>query len=362
MKSPYISELQPNQTITAVFLVHAKETRQKKTGDPYLSMTLADKTGEIDAKMWDNVVEVMDTFGRDDFVRVKGLTQVYQNKPQLTIHKVMRLDDSAVDASDFFPASLRDPDEMFQELRGVIAGISNPHLRVLLETMFADEDVARRYRTAPAAKTIHHAYLGGLLEHVLSLCRLAALAAGHYPFIDRDLLTAGVILHDIGKIRELSYDRGFTYSTEGQLLGHITIALVMVEDKVRGIPDFPPKLKDLVDHMILSHHGELAFGSPKVPLFPEALLLHHLDNLDSKMEAMRATIEKDQNIEGLWTSYNPALERIVLKKDRYFGEAPAPRSVAAEPGPEPAESGGAARNPRGSAFGDKLKEALKGPR
>ena len=322
MKSPYISDLQPNQIVTAVFLVHFKEIRQKKTGDPYLSLILADRTGDIDAKMWDNVADVMDTFDRDDFVRVKGLTQVYQNKPQLTVHKLMRLDDNEVEAADFFPASRRDPDEMFEELRGFIAAIGNPHLRGLLETIFADEEVAKRYRVAPAAKTIHHAYLGGLLEHVLSLCHWGKASAAHYPFVDGDLVMTGVILHDIGKIRELSYTRSFNYSTEGQLIGHITIAVMMVEDAVRKLPDFPAKLKDLVEHMILSHHGELAFGSPKVPLFPEALLLHHLDNLDSKMEAMRSTLEKDHNIDGLWTSYSPALERIVLKQDRYSNGAP----------------------------------------
>ncbi len=239
MKSPYVIEIEPNQTITGTFLVHQKDIRQKKSGEPYLSLTLGDRTGELDAKMWDNAAEALNTFERDDFVRVKGLFQIFQNRPQLTIHKILAIAESEVDFADYFPASKRDRDEMFLELRAWIASVANPHLKALLEAIFADEAVAAAYRTAPAAKSVHHAWLGGLLEHVLSLCRLAKFTAAHYTDIDFDLLLAGVILHDIGKIRELTYARGFGYSTEGQLLGHITIGAGMVEEKLRQIPGFP---------------------------------------------------------------------------------------------------------------------------
>ena len=228
--------------ITTSFLVHSKEIRQKKTGELYLSLLLGDRTGEVDAKMWDNVTEVLDTFDRDDFVKVKGLIQIFHNRPQLTIHKVRRMDDSEIDFADYFPSSRRDPEEMWAELRATVAAIGNPHLKALVEALLDDEDVARRYRRAPAAKQIHHAYLGGLLEHVLSLCTLARMVAAHYPNIDCDLLLTGVVLHDIGKIYELNYERGFSYSDDGQLLGHMTIALRMVADKLRGLPDFPPPL------------------------------------------------------------------------------------------------------------------------
>jgi 3'-5' exoribonuclease len=348
MKSPYVAELEPNQPVTATFLVLAKEVRQKKTGEPYLSLTLGDRTGDIDAKMWDNIGEVVETFERDDFVRVKGAVQVYQNKPQLTLHKLMRVDEREVDFADFFPASKRDPEEMFAELRGLIADLANPYLKALIEGLFADEEVARRYRTAPAAKTVHHAYLGGLIEHVLSLASLGRVMGAHYRQVDADLLLAGVILHDIGKIFELNYERGFSYSDDGQLLGHIQIGLRMIDDAIRGIPGFPPRLRALVEHMVLSHHGELEFGSPKPPMFPEAMLLHHLDNLDSKMECMRATAEKDQNLTGNWTGYNAALERTVLKKEKYLAEAAG--SGPARPAPAPKA---------GSLFGEKLTQALK---
>jgi 3'-5' exoribonuclease len=318
MKSPYVSELEPNRVITSSFLVQSKEIRQKKTGELYLSLMLGDRTGELDAKMWDNVNEVLDSFDRDDFVKIKGLVQIFHNRPQLTVHKVRRMDDSEIDFADYFPSSKRDIDEMWTELRGLVAAMSNAHLRSLLEAFLNDPEIAERYRRAPAAKSIHHAFLGGLIEHVLSLCGLAKLAAGHYKSVDADLLLTGVVLHDIGKIYELNYERGFSYSNDGQLLGHITIAVRMLGDKIRSLPDFPPHLRVLVEHMILSHHGHLEFGSPKVPQFPEALLLHYLDDLDSKMECMRALVENDRQLEGCFTSYSSALERTALKMDRYL--------------------------------------------
>ncbi|HWC95530.1 MAG TPA: HD domain-containing protein [Candidatus Sulfopaludibacter sp.] len=375
MKSPYVKELEPNRVITTSFLVNSKEIRQKKSGEFYLSLLLGDRTGELDAKMWDNVTEVIDSFDRDDFVKVKGLIQVFHNRPQLTIHKMRRMDDSEIEYCDYFPSSKRDPEEMWKELRAIVSGIGNPHLRGLLDAMLDDPDIASRYRRAPAAKTIHHAFLGGLIEHVLSLCTLAKSIGPHYAHVDLDLLLTGVVLHDIGKIYELNYERGFSYSTEGQLIGHINIAVRMVGDKVRGLPGFPPLLRSLVEHLILSHHGELEYGSPKVPVFPEALLLHYLDNLDSKMECMRALIDNDRQVDGCFTSYSSVMERTALKMDRYLSQTaeapkPAPRragpvdpELAAEPS-RPAVPTAAAAHPlfgprSDSPFADKLKQALQ---
>ncbi len=335
MKSPYIDSLVPNEVVTAQFLILTKEIRQKKTGEAYLTLHLADRTGELEAKMWDNVAEVMDTFDRDDFVKVKGLMQLYQNRSQFTIHRLRRLEDHEVDLADYFPCTARDAEEMFAELQGIIAGLSNAHLRELLESVFSDSRLASLYRMAPAAKSIHHACRGGLLEHVLSLCVLARLAAAHYPEVDLDLLLTGAILHDIGKVEELSYARSFNYSAEGQLLGHIVLGLRLLASRFDRLPNFPARLRTLVEHMIISHHGELEFGSPKMPIFAEALLLHHLDNLDSKMNAMRSALKRDRLPEGEFTGYVPSLERVLLKKDRYLNEkqvhsaAPKP-SVSAE--------------------------------
>ena len=333
MKSPFVSEIEPNQVITTSFLVHSKEIRQKKSGEFYLSLLLGDRTGELDAKMWDNVAEVMDDFDRDDFVKVKGLLQIFHNRPQLTIHKMRRMDDGEIEFADYFPSSRRDAAEMWRELRGVVCALGNSHLKALLNAMLDDPDIAARYQRAPAAKSIHHAYLGGLLEHVLSLCTLARRAASHYTFVDYDLLISGVVLHDIGKIYELNYERGFSYSTEGQLLGHMQLALRMVGDKLRSLPDFPPRLRSLVEHMILSHHGKLEYGSPKPPQFPEALLLHYLDDMDSKMECMRALLETDRQVEGCFTTFHNSLERVVLKKDRYL--EPAVEAPKERPAPKP---------------------------
>lgn len=311
-----------NEVITGQFLVLAKEIRQKRTGEPYLSLHLSDRTGELEAKMWDNVAEVMHTFDRDDFVKVKGLVQVYQNRSQFTVHKLRRLEEHEVDLADFFPCSERNPEEMWAELQGVMASLGEPHLRALLDNVFSDASVAAMYKMAPAAKNIHHACRSGLIEHVLSLCALARSIAPHYKEVDLDLVLTGAILHDIGKVYELSYSRSFGYSPDGQLLGHIVIGLRMLAATFQKLPDFPPKLRTLIEHMVISHHGELEFGSPKVPAFPEALLLHHLDNLDSKMEAVRSAMKRDQSIEGEFTGWVSSLERVLLKKDRYLRGVP----------------------------------------
>jgi 3'-5' exoribonuclease len=302
--------------------------------------------------MWDNVDKVMNTFERDDFVKVKGLPQVFQNKMQLTVHTLMRISDSEVDYADYFPASRRDPGEMWAELQTIIRAVANPHLRALLEAIFADAEIARKFKRAPAAKTIHHAWLGGLLEHVLSLCALCRNVAPQYPSVDPDLLITGAILHDIGKIDELTYERGFGYSDEGQLVGHLVQGLTLIHEKACALPDFPRRVKTLVEHMILSHHGQLEFGSPKVPMFAEALLLHHLDNLDSKMEAVRGAIEKDKLVSGAFTAFVPSLERPILKKDRYLNPPPAEPSA---PSPVIKQQPG----PQASLFGDRLRDALK---
>ncbi len=351
---PRLSELHANDDVLTTLLVHSKEVRQKKTGEPYLSLTLGDRTGEIDAKMWDNVAEVVDAFERDDFVKVKGRLQVYNNRLQLTIHKLRKLEESEVDLADYLPASKRNRGEMLAELRQIGAAMGNPHLRALVESFLNDEEIARRYQRAPAAKYIHHAYLGGLLEHVLSLCQLCRLAASHYPSLDVDLLLAGAILHDVGKIYELAYERSFGYSSEGQLVGHIAIGLRLIEQKLRALPEFPARLRSLLEHLVVSHHGTLEFGSPKLPVFPEALALHYLDDLDAKLDCMRAIVEQDRQVEGHWTSYNPSLARVVLKKLKYLAEGDEEAAPAAPPAPvQPSEA-----EPM-SLFGERLSRALE---
>jgi 3'-5' exoribonuclease len=370
MKSPYTVELQPNQVITATLVVQQKDIRQKKSGEPCLSLVLGDRTGDIEARMWDNVAEVMDTFDRDDFVRVRGLVQVHQNRLQITVHKIQRQPSETVDFTDFFPTSERNTEEMWSELMGIVEGIQDRNLKDLLRLVVTDPEIARRYKVAPAAKTVHHAFLGGLLEHVLSMAAIAKLLAPHYRNIDLDLLLTGIVLHDVGKIHELSYDRSFGYSSEGQLLGHIVIGLRIIGEKVHALPDFPPRLRTLVEHLLISHHGELEFGSPKLPMFAEALLLHHIDNIDSKMDCIRTSLHKDRQQQGCWTGYNPALERPILKKARYMENAP-DQPVAPLPGepeavpfvtPVAVPKPFAAKPASTSLFGEKLQGALRSER
>lgn len=363
MKSPYVSELQPNSLVSATLLVLNKDVRQKKTGEPYLILMLGDRSGDIEGRMWDNAADVVETFDRDDFVRVRGLLQVHHNRMQLVIHKLQRQGEETVDFTDFFPASERSGDEMMAELRELIAGFSCQPLKALCSAVIEDPAITPRLRIAPAAKNVHHAYLGGLLEHVLSMARVAKLLAGHYRDIDLDLLLTGVILHDIGKVHELTYDRSFGYSTQGQLLGHIYIGLRIVDDKIRAIPEFPDRLRSLVEHLILSHHGELEYGSPKVPVCLEALLLHHIDNLDARMECMRSTLEKDRHVDGCWTGYNSVLDRSVLKKHKFLSAAeeigPAVPGVSTTPqAREVVAASAPVRRPSTSPFAEKLMGAL----
>jgi 3'-5' exoribonuclease len=335
MKEFFISECgnQENKVITSSFVVASKQVKAKKNGEPYLALILADRTGQIEAKMWDNVDEFILGFEQDDFLKIKGLINKYKNRFQLTIHKLRRMAEAEIDFTDYLPKTTKDIGELWRTLTEFVASFQNPHLKSLVELFMADADIAERYRNAPAAKTLHHAYIGGLLDHVVSLCRSCDLMCRNYPQVNRDLLLTGAFLHDIGKIQELSYNRAFSYTTRGQLLGHMIIELEMLQAKLEQLPGFPAELKTLLEHLIISHHGQYEFGSPKLPMFPEALLLHYLDDLDSKMEAMRAHFERESELEGPWTSYNASLGRPLLDSRKFMlGEkARAAKAAVEEP-------------------------------
>jgi len=324
MKEFFLSECvqQENKIITSCFVCISKQVKPKKTGEPYLALTLGDRTGQIEAKMWDNVEDAIDAFEQDDFLKVKGLLNKYKNRFQITIHKLRKLGESEVEFADYLPKTTKDIGELWQTLAGFVATFQNPHLKALVEAFMSDQEIAEAYRCAPAAKTLHHAYIGGLLDHVVSLFRSCDLMCRNYPQINRDLLLTGAFLHDIGKIHELTYNRSFSYTTRGQLLGHMIIELEMLQEKLELLPDFPDSLKTLVEHLIISHHGQYDFGSPKLPMFPEALMLHYLDDLDSKMESMRANFERDSESEEGWTGYNPSLGRPLLNTAKFLEERP----------------------------------------
>ncbi|HJW98630.1 MAG TPA: OB-fold nucleic acid binding domain-containing protein [Terriglobales bacterium] len=345
MKDFYICDCvrHENKIITSTFVVVAKQIKPKKTGEPYLALTLGDRSGQLEAKMWDNVDEVLEAFEQDDFLKVKGLINKYKQRFQLTIHKLRKLGDPEIDFSDYLPKTTKNIDELWQTLTGFIDGFQNSHLKSVVRAFMGDPEIAAAYRNAPAAKTLHHAYIGGLLDHVVSLFRSCDLMCRNYPQVNRDLLMTGAFLHDIGKIHELTYNRSFSYTTKGQLLGHMIIELEMLQAKLALLPGFPEELKTLLEHLIISHHGEYAFGSPKLPMFPEALMLHYLDDLDSKMEAMRAQFEREATLEGAWTSYNASLGRPLLNSEKFLApkKAPTPEPSATEQHPNlnsPAES------------------------
>src|SRR2546423_3711022 len=322
-----------NKVITSSFVVVSKQVKPKKTGEPYLALTLGDRTGQLEAKMWDNVADALDAFEQDGFIKIKGLLTKYKNHFQITIHKLRRLGDSEVDFADSPPKTTKDIGELWRTLAGFVANFQDPGLKALVEAFMSDPHIAEAYRTAPAAKTLHHAYIGGLLDHVVSLFRSCDLICRNYPQINRDLLLTGAFLHDIGKIHELAYNRSFSYTTRGQLLGHMVIELEMVHAKIAQVPNFPSELKTLVEHLIISHHGQYEFGSPKLPMFPEALVLHYLDDLDSKMESMRAHFAREVCSEGVWTGYNPSLARPLLNTVKFLEKKPAAVAEAASVDP-----------------------------
>jgi 3'-5' exoribonuclease len=320
MKEFFLSDCHrfENKVIVSSFVVITKQVKPKKTGEPYLALTLGDRCGQIEAKMWDNVEDALDVFEQEDFLKIKGLLNKYKNRFQITIHKIRKLGDSEVDFADYLPKANKDIDELWRTLEQFVDSFRDPHLKALVQALMADPEIAKGYRSAPAAKTLHHAYIGGLLDHVVSLFRSCDLVSRNYPQVNRDLLLTGAFLHDIGKIHELTYTRSFSYTTRGQLLGHMIIELELLQAKIAQIPNFPEQLKTLLEHLIISHHGQYEFGSPKLPMFPEALMLHYLDDLDSKMESMRAHFEREAANESSWTTYNSSLGRTLLNTAKFL--------------------------------------------
>ena len=319
MKDFYIAEASrfENQVITSSFVVVSKQAKPKKSGELYLALILADRTGHMEAKMWDNVADHIGCFEQDDFIKIRGLVNKFNGRFQITLHKVRSLQDSEIEFDDYLPRTTKDVAALWCTLGEFVAGMTNPHLKALIRAFMDDPQIEQAYKNAPAAKSLHHAFIGGLLEHVVSLFHLCDLACRNYPgMIDRDLLLTGAFMHDVGKIHELAFARSFTYSTRGQLLGHMIIELEMLKDKLAQLPGFPEQYKTLIEHMIISHHGRYEFGSPKMPMFPEALMLHYLDDLDSKMESMRAHFQREPDSE--WTTYNASLERPLLNSKKYL--------------------------------------------
>jgi 3'-5' exoribonuclease len=312
------------EVITSFFALASLSVREKKGGNgQYLALTLGDKTGTMEARMWEEFASAVETCAEGCYVKVQGQIAKYQGKYQITLTKMRSAAAVEIDPADFVPSTKFDIGEMWRELRGYVDNFQNADLRRLVFAFLDDEAIGVAYREAPAAKVLHHAWIGGLLEHVLTLVRVCLATAPFYPEVDPDLLVTGAILHDIGKVRELSWGTTFSYTLEGQMIGHISIAQGMLREKVAMLPGFPEKLRVLVEHMILSHHGKYEFGSPKLPMTPEAILLSALDDVEAKMQAMRNEFARNTNAGksgGEMTEWVRSMERPLLNSKAYLTE------------------------------------------
>jgi 3'-5' exoribonuclease len=325
MKDFYIADAaqHENEVITSFFMLSQISARDKKGGGgQYLALILTDKTGSFEARMWDDIVKPLATCSQGCFVKVMGRIDKYQGRFQITLQQMRQATDNEIDVTDFQPATKYDVDALWSELIGRVDAFANAHLQRLVRSFLDDPELGPAFRVAPAAKMLHHAWIGGLLEHVVFLMRLCARVAPQYADeVDPDLLMTAAILHDMGKVRELAWKSSFSYTTEGQLLGHITIVIGLLREKIATLPGFPDRLRILVEHLILSHHGRFEFGSPKLPMTPEAIVFSALDDLEAKMQNMRAefakAIESGKRADEV-TEFSRSMERPLLNSKAYL--------------------------------------------
>ncbi|HEY8269921.1 MAG TPA: HD domain-containing protein [Pseudobdellovibrionaceae bacterium] len=320
MEKKTVRELKDKDAVDSLFLVKEKNVNVGKNGRPFMSLVFGDQTGSIDGRVWDRVEELSQEFEVSDILRVKGQIQIFQNRKQLIVHRLEKPDQSALNVEDFIPTSGKNTDDMFMELLVLVRSMKNDHLRLLTLDVIEDAEIKSLFLKAPAAKTIHHAWRGGLLEHILSISKILDFLASHYDSLNRDLLIFGAIFHDIGKIWELSYEGSLGYTDKGRLLGHMLLACELVEKKASRILGFNEELKDMCKHIILSHHGKLEYGSSKRPKFMEAILVAMVDDLDSKMNTIQTFIESERNVSDKWSRYHDLFDRYFMLdnlKERY---------------------------------------------
>ncbi len=321
MRRRFVNELHEQEAVSQVFRAAEKQLRPNRNGNLYLQLELSDSSGRIGARMWNASESLYRSFENGDYVMVEGTTQLFQGAKQLIITRLMKVEPSEVNEDDFTPVAAVDVDKLVVRMGEILRGITAPHLRNLAECFLMDDQFMRKFTRAPAGVKLHHAYLGGLLEHVVSLMEVIVRIAPCYPQLDRDLMLLGALLHDASKVDELSYDREFAYSDEGQLIGHVVMAVSLLESKVReaerlsGEP-MPQETVLRLKHLIVSHHGEYDFGSPKLPMTLEAVALYCLDNLDAKVNSFQQLLRDDPNVDSPWTAYYANLDRKLFKGKR----------------------------------------------
>ncbi len=318
MSRRFITQFGERENVDQVFLVADKQLRANRNGNLYLQLRLSDRTGSITGMLWNASDQIYGSFDNGDYLRVQATTQYYNSALQLIVNRIDRVDAKEIDETDFMTLAATDVDRLAARLAEMLRGVENPHLRNLAECFLMDEDFMGKFSRAPAGVKNHHAFHGGLLDHVVSLMELVSVVAPRYPDIDGELLFMGAFLHDMGKIHELTYDRDLGYSDEGQLIGHVVMAVGMLDEKIRESEKlagetFPEELRLRLQHMIVSHHGEYEFGSPKLPMTLEAIALHYLDNLDAKIHSVGQLIREDVNSDSSWTPYQAALGRKLFK-------------------------------------------------
>lgn len=314
----FVRDLVDKQVVQSCFLVRDKALLSGKNGKPYISLFLADTTGALDTRIWDNVDVLNETFQSGDIVRVKGTIQIFQGRKQLVVHRLEKALPGEFELSDFVSRSQREPEVMLAELIQLAEKMQDRNIKQLTLDVLNDADVRKRMLVAPAAKSIHHAYQGGLLEHILSICGIMTVLHAHYAAMGTemklDLLHFGSIFHDIGKIWELEIDQGITYTDKGKLIGHMVLAVELVERKASRIMGFPEELKDILKHIILSHHGRVEYGSPKTPTFLEAFLVAAIDDLDSKINTIDMFIKSERATGDRWSKYHQLFDRYFFLK------------------------------------------------
>jgi 3'-5' exoribonuclease len=303
--------MREGQQLEGIYLIHGKTLATTRAGKPFLTLKIGDRSGYIEAKVWDDADKVSELVSAGDHINAVGRVDLYNGKLQLNLKSLRRVDEDKIDPADFLPSSSRDSKEMTAELMACIGRVEDSDLQKLLRTIFQDKELKEKFARAPAAKGMHHAYLGGLLEHSLSLFHLCERVIPHFPGVDGNLILAGALLHDLGKVDELSYTRNFDYTDQGRLIGHIVLELEHVSEAIRGIRGFPPEKAILLKHLLVSHHGKEEFGSPVKPMTIEALILNMMDDLDAKTQAFQGLMGSTSSER--WSAYHPVLGQYVFK-------------------------------------------------
>jgi len=317
MSRRFINEINDGELIEEVFVLADKQLRANRNGDTYLLADLRDKTGSLHGLLWNISEESVAHINAGDYIKIKGKAQLYNGNLQIILTRIDPVNESQVDLQDFQAGSSQDIEKMFERLQEMLRSIADPQLRRLMEAFLEDETLMTHLKNVPAGVKAHHAYLGGLLEHVVNLMEAGDRICGLYPSVDRDLLIVGIFMHDLGKVRELTYDGTFAYTDEGQLIGHLIIGIELLNEKLNQLLSTDEGVDEekvlRIKHLIASHHGTYEFGSPKLPMTPEAILLHHLDNIDAKVNEFTAMIESDPNRQSHWTPFNPRMDRKLFK-------------------------------------------------